>query len=178
MNKNNHPNSESGRAGGRMLKEVDLAILAALQENGRITHSEPQGNVNLTRGAVAERVEYMERKKIIRGYRVVIDHGKLRDYSPQKPSLFLVFTEVTLRDEGSRAPFLEYIAKTAEIIACWRATASYSYLVHCACPNSARYEQLISEMQAAFNVGINGHVVLSAQKQFEGYPIGLYKLGR
>jgi Lrp/AsnC family leucine-responsive transcriptional regulator len=166
------------KPGDRTLKEIDLAILAELQAYARISDTDLSKKVNYSRWAVAEHIEYMEKKGVIKNYRAVINPGKFLEYSPDIPSLFLVFTEVSLRNEESRASFLKYVADTKEVVACWRATGAYSYLIHCACPDSARYGELVSEMQSAFNVGVNGHVVLSAQKQFEGYPVSLYKVRR
>jgi Lrp/AsnC family transcriptional regulator, leucine-responsive regulatory protein len=59
------------------LDDVSWRILAALQENARLSYSELGRRVGLTPPAVAERIRRLEESGIITGYRVQLDLDKL-----------------------------------------------------------------------------------------------------
>jgi Lrp/AsnC family leucine-responsive transcriptional regulator len=57
----------------RALDTLDQRILAELRGNGRMSHSDLAERVNLSRNAVRQRVERLERDGTIRGYTVLTD---------------------------------------------------------------------------------------------------------
>ncbi|MEM6491892.1 MAG: Lrp/AsnC family transcriptional regulator [Pseudomonadota bacterium] len=59
------------------LDRVDLTILAALAEDGRITTAELARSVGLSAPSVGERVRRLEEAGAIRGYCAVIDHAAI-----------------------------------------------------------------------------------------------------
>jgi Lrp/AsnC family leucine-responsive transcriptional regulator len=61
----------------KLLDEIGVQILRALQENARISFSELGRNVGLSSPAVAERVHKLEESGYIKGYRTVVDQGKM-----------------------------------------------------------------------------------------------------
>ncbi|MEX0893214.1 MAG: Lrp/AsnC family transcriptional regulator [Gemmatimonadota bacterium] len=78
------------------MDELDLAILACLQSNGRMSNAEMGRRVGLVPSAVYQRVRKLEEQGVIRGYRVELDPVALDQG-------LLAF--VTVRtSEGARAP--------------------------------------------------------------------------
>ena len=56
-----------------MLDELDLKILALLQENARVSNAEIARQVDLAPSATLERIRKLEKAGVIRGYRPLID---------------------------------------------------------------------------------------------------------
>jgi Lrp/AsnC family leucine-responsive transcriptional regulator len=59
------------------LDSVDRQIVAALQENGRISNKEVAELVNLTHSSCSRRIARLEKEGIIVGYRALTDRLKL-----------------------------------------------------------------------------------------------------
>ncbi|SDA92649.1 Lrp/AsnC family transcriptional regulator [Sinorhizobium sp. NFACC03] len=62
----------------RILDRLDEHILAELTRNARIAHAELAEKVNLSRNAVRQRIERLERDGLIQGYTIVAGEGKPR----------------------------------------------------------------------------------------------------
>ena len=60
----------------RILDPLDERILAELTANARIAHAELGAKVNLSRNAVRQRIERLERDGAIQGYTVKIGEGR------------------------------------------------------------------------------------------------------
>lgn len=59
------------------IDNIDRRILRTLEDNGRIPNVELANLVGLSPSACLRRVQELERKKIITGYRAVVDRSKL-----------------------------------------------------------------------------------------------------
>jgi Lrp/AsnC family leucine-responsive transcriptional regulator len=63
----------------RVLDSHDQRVLDELRGDGRVSHSDLAERVHLSRNAVRQRVERLERDGMIRGYTVLTDeHHSLR----------------------------------------------------------------------------------------------------
>lgn len=58
------------------MDEMDFKILELLEQNGRISHEEVGKRLNISRPAIHQRVNKLEDKGIILGYRTNIDWSK------------------------------------------------------------------------------------------------------
>ena len=61
------------------LDRLDYAILAELKENARMSYSDIGEKVGLSRVAVKNRIEVLEKNKIILGYKTIIDETNSPD---------------------------------------------------------------------------------------------------
>lgn len=59
------------------LDDLDRKIIAALQDNGRLSNIEVAKRVNLSHSSCSRRIARMEREGVIVGYRVLTDRQKL-----------------------------------------------------------------------------------------------------
>ena len=59
------------------LDEFDRKIIAALQENGRLTNMEVAGMVNLSHSSCSRRIARLERDEVITGYRALTNRARL-----------------------------------------------------------------------------------------------------
>ncbi|QZX85551.1 Lrp/AsnC family transcriptional regulator [Metapseudomonas otitidis] len=60
----------------RILDPLDERILAELTANARIAHAELGTKVNLSRNAVRQRIERLERDGVIQGYTLKVGEGR------------------------------------------------------------------------------------------------------
>lgn len=60
----------------RILDPLDERILAELTANARIAHAELGAKVNLSRNAVRQRIERLERDGVIQGYTLRVGEGR------------------------------------------------------------------------------------------------------
>ena len=61
------------------LDKLDNAILEVIKDNARMSYSDIGEKVGLSRVAVKNRMEALERKGIIQGYKTIIDETKMPD---------------------------------------------------------------------------------------------------
>lgn len=71
----------------RLLDPQDERILAELTANAKIAHAELGTKVNLSRNAVRQRIERMERDGVIHGYTVRVGEG----LKPSAPISAIIF---------------------------------------------------------------------------------------
>ena len=60
-----------------MIDDIDLAIMALLQEDARIANAEIARRVGLTPSAIFQRIRKLEERKLIRGYAARLDARRL-----------------------------------------------------------------------------------------------------
>ncbi|MET9401195.1 Lrp/AsnC family transcriptional regulator [Kitasatospora sp. NPDC002965] len=59
------------------LDDIDLALLRALNEDGRLPAAELAARANVSRGTVYARLERLRRAGVIRNFSIDVDHHKL-----------------------------------------------------------------------------------------------------
>lgn len=118
--------------------EVDLAILAELQADGRVPFTELGRRVNLSASAVTERVRRLTDAGFITGYRAELDLGKLG---------FGVLADVRLKYPGSKhQPLRDLLARRTEILECLRVTGDACYVLKVAARSMAHLEEIVNEL--------------------------------
>jgi len=122
------------------LDETDWAILAELQQDGRIALTELGRRVNLSASATTERVKRLEYAGIITGYRATIDLEKAG---------FGVLALVRLKYPGNQhQPLHRLLADRTEILECLRTTGEDCYTLKIAATSMRHLEQLANELTA------------------------------
>ena len=151
------------------LDRADLALLDALQRDGRATIQSLSELVNLSARATLNRVRKLEAEGVIEGYRAVIDRRVLGEP-------ICVFAEVALKDQ--RQPvvqrFEKKMATAPEVVACHVISGRYDYLVRIACPHLENYHRLISAWLDDPALGIEKivtNIELQTIREFAGFPV-------
>ena len=104
-----------------LLDEINLRLLKELRMDGRIGMAELGRRVGMSAPAVAERVQRLERAKVITGYRAEIDPSALG---------FPVSAVVRIRPSPGQLQRIPEIAReTAEVGECYRITGDDCYLL-------------------------------------------------
>lgn len=128
-------------AGAPKLDRIDIAILARLQADGRITNAALADAVGLSPSPCLQRVKRLEAAGYIAGYGARIALARLAE-------TVTVFAEVTLSDHR-REDFIRFEAELAtveELLECHMVSGGYDYLLRFIARNIAHYQQVMEAL--------------------------------
>ncbi|MFE0753110.1 Lrp/AsnC family transcriptional regulator [Inquilinus sp. NPDC058860] len=128
-------------AGAPKLDRIDIAILARLQADGRITNAALAEAVGLSPSPCLQRVKRLEAAGYITGYGARIALSKLTES-------VTVFTEVTLSDHR-REDFIRFeagLATVEELLECHMVSGGYDYLLRFLARSIAHYQQVMEAL--------------------------------
>ena len=150
------------------LDRTDLALLAALQGEGRLTNAELAERVHLSPSACLRRVQRLERDGVIAGYAARVDAERL--------GLGLqafVRVQLSRHDAASIEAFTTLIGQWDEVVACHALTGDMDYLLHVAVQDLEHFSRfLLDRLLAQAGVAdVNSSFVLRTVKAFRGMPL-------
>ncbi|HEY2059606.1 MAG TPA: Lrp/AsnC family transcriptional regulator [Amycolatopsis sp.] len=120
------------------LDDTDWAILAELQQDGRLPLTELGKRVSLSASATTERVRRLESLGVISGYRAEVDLEKVG---------FTVLAVVRLKYPGNRhEPLHRLLAERTELLECVRTTGDDCYTLKVAATSMAHLERVMGEL--------------------------------
>jgi len=117
---------------------LDEQILAALQENGRLTMKSLAEQVGLSSPAMIERVRRLEERGVISGYRAVVAPAALG-----RPISALIAATVDRRAQEAFSRQVEDQAAVAEV---HRTTGEATHLVRVNVPDMASLEKIVDDL--------------------------------
>jgi DNA-binding Lrp family transcriptional regulator len=120
---------------------IDRNILAVLQEDGRLTVTELAQRVGLSAAPCHRRLRELERARVIRGYRAVVDGAAIGHG-------FEVLLAVTMDREESVAGFEAGLAEIAEVMQAERLFGEPDYFVRVVTADIAAFQKLRDERLA------------------------------
>lgn len=120
------------------LDPTDLAIIAILQDDGRINITELGRRVGLSQPAVSERVKRLEERGIISGYRAVVDLAALG-----LSTTAIVRLRTTHEHIGA---CLEQFAKMPEVIEVLRLTGEDCFFLKVIVPSPTELESIVDAL--------------------------------
>ncbi len=126
---------------GTMANQVDSLdeqILAALQENGRLTMKSLAEQVGLSSPAMIERVRRLGERGVISGYRAVIAPAALG-----RPITALISAIV---DRPNQDAFMSQLEKQPAVAEMHRTTGETTHLVKVNVPDMGALEQIVDEL--------------------------------
>jgi len=145
----------------RVLDRIDHAILAILQQDGRIVMKDLAERVGLSLTPCIERVKRMERDGVITGYHAHV--------SPQAIGLaILVFVEITLQQKSEDAfeAFRRAILAVPQVLECHLVSGDFDYLIKARIPEMAEYRRLLGEILQVAGAGQSrSYVVMEEIKE-------------
>ena len=121
------------------LDAIDLRILGALQDDGRLSNTELADRIGLSQSPCLRRVRRLEREGFIRSYRAVLDRAAV--------GLSLtVFAEFRLDNASqSAAEELERgLVALPEVVTCHLLSGNSDCLAEIVVPSVAAYERLLN----------------------------------
>ncbi|WP_282610062.1 Lrp/AsnC family transcriptional regulator [Pelagibius sp. Alg239-R121] len=153
------------------LDRIDLKILTALQDNGRITNQALSDLVGLSPSPCLQRVKRLEKRGIIKGYSCQIDLARIAQS-------ITVFVSVSLssHEKGAFGTFEAAVADIPELVECHKVSGQFDYLLRFVCNDIGTYTAISDHLLATGPDGLNlsSHVVLQTSK--ESGTVGLERL--
>jgi Lrp/AsnC family transcriptional regulator, leucine-responsive regulatory protein len=150
------------------MDQIDLAIVAALQANGRMTNVELSRLVDLAPSSTLDRVRRLEEHGVIRGYRALLDPHAL-GYQVRA----MVLINLDRHQVGPIDEFEAGMRAVPEVTACHHLTGRYDYLLQVVVRDIDHLRELVTHTLAATR-GVEKQetfLVLSTVKEDAGYPL-------
>jgi Lrp/AsnC family transcriptional regulator, leucine-responsive regulatory protein len=149
-------------SGTMSLDDRDLAILSALQRDGRGTFAEVGRAAGLAASSVHERVRKLEQAGVIRGYRAEVD--------PEAVGLYVTaFVSVTPLDPKQPDDLPDRIREFPEVEDCHSVAGDENYILKVRVRTTGDLEDLLQRLREKAEVHTRTTIVLSTP--FEHRPI-------
>lgn len=157
------------RSAKTALDRIDLLILEALRQNGRITYQALSERVGLSARPCLERVRRLESRGIILGYTATLDPAALGHD-------IIALAEIALRDPaaGVRQRLERSLCAHPSVVELLVVNGDYDYVARIVAPSLAAYESMTEAFLSdpAFGVArIHTTFVLKTLRRYEGYPV-------
>ena len=150
------------------LDRIDLKILTALQDNGRMTNAALAEAVGLSQSPCLQRVKRLERTGIISLYQAQIELDKVCRHVD-------VIAAVTLNSHGLEDfnDFEKMVLGMRFVVECTKVSGTIDYIVRFVCPDIGSYQMLSDELlKLGPKVGnLSSYIVLKAVKPFRGVAL-------
>ncbi|MFB7615529.1 Lrp/AsnC family transcriptional regulator [Kitasatospora sp. NPDC056181] len=142
------------------LDETDWAILAELQQDGRLPFTELARRVNLSASATTERVRRLEAAGVITGYRAEVDLERTGH-------VVLAVVRLKYPGPGTRhEPLRRLVDERPEILECLRTTGDDCYVLKVATTSMGHLEEVVDALAQFGSTTTN--LVLSRTLPFRG----------
>ena len=151
-----------------LLDKTDLALLAVLQRDGRISNADLAERVNLSPSATLRRVQRLEADGVIAGYGARLD--------PRRLGLGLqafVRLQLARHDRESIERFVQDVERWEEVVACHALTGDMDYLLHVVVADLDHFSRFLLDhlLNAAGVADVNTSFVLRAVKDTRALPL-------
>ena len=123
-----------------MRDKIDVKILEALQQNGKITNLELAERINLSPTACLNRVKKLEKSGVIEGYKAIIDPSKA-GYN----ICAMVLLRISNNTKKAATDFAEAIKKTRSITECHMTAGKIDYVARVFAKDFKHYETIIRD---------------------------------
>ncbi|MBV7257128.1 Lrp/AsnC family transcriptional regulator [Pacificimonas sp. WHA3] len=150
------------------LDRIDIAILEAMQDNGRITRSTLSEMVGLSQSPCHERVKRLEKAKLISRYRAEVDILQIAHVC-----IFYVTVKLGAHRATDFQVFERAIRRHGEIIECHALGGGIDYIMKVVANDINQYQAFMDELLDS-NIGISEYftyIVTKPIKNDTGYPI-------
>ncbi len=129
------------------LDAIDLAILAELQADGRMTNVELARRVGISAPPCLRRVRALEEAGVIAGYRALIDTRAVG-----LTVVFFVFVQLDQQTEAELAAFGARAADWKAVRECWTMSGETDFILKCVAPDLDAFQTFVTELTATPNV--------------------------
>ena len=143
------------------LDSIDERILRELRRDGRLSNLGLAEKVGLSPSATLRRVQELERRGVIRGFRAVLDPGQVgRGY--------VVYVAVGLSEHTKAAQkgFEAAMAAAPEVAECHNIAGAFEYLLRVEARDLAAYKAFHTEVLGTVPAvrSITSHIVMDSPK--------------
>lgn len=123
------------------MDEMDDKILRVLSRDGRISNVELAERVGLSQSACLRRVQELERRGVIRGYRAVLDPGLMgRGFTAY------MTVGLSMHTKAAQEAFERALAEAPEVVECHNVTGTIEYLLRVEVADLAAYKRFHTDV--------------------------------
>ncbi len=153
----------------RKIDEIDRKIIAAVQENGRITANELAARVGLSPSPCARRLRLLEQSGVIKGYTAIVDQKIVG-----LPINAFASIKLEQQREENLERFAQAVARWPEVVDCYLMTGQRDYLMRIVVRDLEAYERFIKDKLTRLRgvASIETSFALDQVKHSEVLPIG------
>lgn len=126
------------------MDDVDRAILAELERDGRISNAELADRVGLSPSPCLRRVHRLEEAGVIRGYRALIDPAAVG-----RGLRVLAGVRLVRHARRDVVAFERAVVKLPEVVYCHHVTGNYDYLLQIELADLSAYEDFHANQLAS-----------------------------
>lgn len=116
---------------------IDLAILAALQADGRMSNAALAERVGLSPSACSRRLDNLEKSGTIRGY-----HARVSNRALGYSLTVIVHISLSGQFQKTLREFEEAIKRCPNVLVCYLMSGEYDYVLRVAAKDLADYERI------------------------------------
>jgi DNA-binding Lrp family transcriptional regulator len=151
------------------MDDFDIKLLAALQDDGRLTNNELGEKVGLSASQCSRRRVALEQEGVIEGY-----HAALSPAALGLAVLAFVQVRLATHSPDNSRRFRELVDRTAEVQEAYALTGEADYLVKIAVPDLKALSRILNDVFLAHGsvAQVHSSVVLDGLKKRVGLPLG------
>lgn len=151
------------------LDDIDRRLLAALQENGRLSATDLAEKVGLTVSPCLRRLRLLEDAGVIRGYAALVDQKKVG-----LPVSVFVSIKLERQSEEAMRAFEDQIRSWPEVLECYLMTGPRDYMLRVVAGDLADYERFVKVRltRVAGIANIESSFALGQVKHTGALPLG------
>jgi len=126
------------------LDRIDIALLEALQGDGRLSNAALSEKVGLSQSACSRRLDNLERSGTIRGY-----HAQLSNAALGHQMTAIVHISLSGQFEKTLSDFEAAVVKCPNILSCHLMSGEYDYILRIAAKDLVDYERIHKQWLSA-----------------------------
>jgi len=126
------------------LDRIDIAILEALQKDGRMPNAALAEKVGLSQSACSRRLDNLEKAGVIRGY-----HARLSNVALGHQMTAIVHISLSGQFEKTLSEFEAAIRRCPNVLSCHLMSGEYDYILRIAAKDLQDYERIHKEWLTA-----------------------------
>lgn len=154
------------------LDKSDIAIIEALQKDGRLSNRDLAKEVSLSPSPSWRRLRALEEAGVISRYAAVVDREQVGLH-------IMGFAHVTLLDHSSSKvkKFDDAIKRAPQVLECHATSGEYDYMLKVVSPDMASYQDFLSDYLLKIGVvrTVNTSFALKQQKSTTVLPMDQIK---
>ena len=126
------------------LDKIDIAILEALQNDGRISNAALAERVGLSQSACSRRLDNLEKAGIILGY-----HAQLSNTALDHKMTAIVHISLSGQFEKTLSDFEAAVKRCPNVLSCHLMSGEYDYILRIAAKDLEDYERIHKQWLSA-----------------------------
>lgn len=143
--------TEQSTTGTISLDTKDMAILALLQQNARMTVKEIADKIHLSTTPVHERIKRLEASGVIKQYATLVDHTKVK-----KGLIAICYVSLKEHSKTAGTKFIKAINAMTEVIECYNISGEFDFMLKVVTEDMNAYHDF--HVNKLSNIENMGHV--------------------